>query len=136
MVDSEFEYYQPGETILREGHPADCVYWILEGEVSITKRGRFLATKGQYQYLGELGYFCHWRRRIATAKAETTVTLKRMSYDEFEQWIQQFPVQAFWLTQDMARGLIETTGKWSHKQAELEEFIVGHHVPQRRDSRR
>jgi voltage-gated potassium channel len=73
----------PRETIVQQGDPADCMYFIVEGqvEVKLMERSVFL---GEGDFFGEIALLTE-STRTATVIAATTTQLLVLRVDEFRQ---------------------------------------------------
>jgi CRP-like cAMP-binding protein len=79
--------FAPGETIVREGEPADALFVILGGSVGVTAHGEAgseqrLRTMGPDSYFGEIGLL-ERIPRTATVTAEAPTRCYRIDGDEF-----------------------------------------------------
>lgn len=81
---SEEVVYSFGETIFAEGDYGDCLFVIVEGQVSITFRGETIATLKERNYFGEMSLLDD-EPRSATARAESDCLLLRIRRQEFRQ---------------------------------------------------
>jgi CRP-like cAMP-binding protein len=83
---SELHCFAPGETLMRQGDPADCAYVVLEGEVDIvaeTGSGDFvIAVLGRNSVPGEIGVLTD-APRTATVRAKGAVQALRISPEVF-----------------------------------------------------
>jgi len=85
--------FDAGDTIVAEGDPADRFYVIARGEVSITRRSPEgdeieLETLGPAQFFGEVGILAE-TRRTATVRAIHDVELLALSWQEFQETLEQ-----------------------------------------------
>jgi len=85
--------FEAGDTIVAEGDAADRFYVIARGEVSITRRSPDgeeieLATLGPGQFFGEVGILAE-TRRTATVRALGDVELLALSWQEFQEALEQ-----------------------------------------------
>ena len=71
------ETYAPGETIVREGEFGDCMYLVVEGDVRVTREGKFVTRFKQDEFFGEMALF-DGETRFATAAAATRLRLLRL----------------------------------------------------------
>ncbi|MGE5169125.1 MAG: cyclic nucleotide-binding domain-containing protein [Rudaea sp.] len=83
---SQLLCFAPGETLMRQGDPADCAYLILEGEADVlaqTSNGEFpIAVLGPNSMPGEIGVL-NDAPRTATVRARTPLRALRISPDVF-----------------------------------------------------
>lgn len=83
---SQLHCFAPGETLMRQGDPADCAYVILEGEVEVlgrTSSGDFVvAVLGRNAVPGEIGVLTD-APRTATVRAKGPVKTLRISPEVF-----------------------------------------------------
>ena len=82
-----------GETIVAEGDAADRFYVIAQGEVAVSRRSPEgqeieLATLGPGQFFGEVGLLAE-TRRTATVRAIADVELLALSWQEFQEALEQ-----------------------------------------------
>jgi alkyl hydroperoxide reductase subunit AhpC len=82
-----------GDTIIAEGDPADRFYVITHGEVVITRRTSEgeeiqLANLAPGQFFGEVGILAE-TRRMATVRAIDDVELLALSWQEFQEVVEQ-----------------------------------------------
>jgi MFS family permease len=74
--------FDSGTDVIRQGEPADALWIISEGEVTVTVDGDFVRTMGPGTYLGEIGLL-HGIPRTATVRTSQPSVLWRLSGDEF-----------------------------------------------------
>jgi len=90
---AEKVWYSDGVSIVAEGDDANRFYVIARGEVAVTRRTPEgeeveLATLGPGQFFGEVGILAETRRR-ATVRAIGKVELLALSWQEFQQTLEQ-----------------------------------------------
>lgn len=71
-----------GETIVREGEPADRFFIITQGAVEVVQGDRRVATLGPGEYFGEIGLLVG-EPRVATVRATTPTELLALDRDLF-----------------------------------------------------
>ena len=79
-----------GDIILREGEESYDAYIILDGEIEVTKNGRFLATLSENSIFGEIA-LVDQRPRTATCTAKTNVKLGKVTRENYKQLIKHRP---------------------------------------------
>lgn len=87
----------PGELVVRQGDPCDCVYFVLEGELRVRmivgvvdRVDKTLCKLGRGEFFGELGMFLR-SKRTADVIAETQSWVFCMSTNAFQLLIKQMP---------------------------------------------
>jgi len=83
-------YRGKGETIVKEGEETDDAYIILEGEIEVTKKGKYVATLTENQIFGEIA-LVDQRPRTATCTAKTAVTLGQVTRSNYTTLLKQRP---------------------------------------------
>ncbi|XP_050423418.1 potassium/sodium hyperpolarization-activated cyclic nucleotide-gated channel 1 isoform X2 [Adelges cooleyi] len=94
LVDClEFEMFQPGDTIMREGTVATKMYFVQEGvvEVVIAEGQQVVATLSDGSYFGETCLWAPGSRRPVTVRAETYCTLFSLPSSAFSQTLDKYP---------------------------------------------
>ncbi len=71
-----------GAEVIREGEPADALWIVIDGEVTVTAGGTFLRTLGPRTYVGEIGLL-RGIPRIATVRTAQPSLLWRLSGEAF-----------------------------------------------------
>ncbi len=82
--------FKAGETIFREGDPADVIYVIKDGRVDVTTGNRLLATLDALDIFGEMA-LVDKSPRSATVTAATDVTLVPVTEKQFLFLVSQTP---------------------------------------------
>ena len=101
---------KPGTEIVTEGQLGHEFYLILEGQASVTKEGRKVATLGPGSYFGEMALLDRGPRS-ATVVTDTEVELAVISQREFMAVLDQVPPIAHKLLENMAARLREADSK-------------------------
>jgi len=83
-------YRGKGETIVKEGEETDEAYIILDGEIEVTKKGKYVATLSQNQIFGEIA-LVDQRPRTATCTAKTAVTLGQVTRENYLSLLKHRP---------------------------------------------
>jgi CRP/FNR family transcriptional regulator, cyclic AMP receptor protein len=94
----------PGETVVTEGDPADCMYVIHHGELRVFVSGEGgreveLSTLGPGEFFGEL--MLGVERRTASVQTTAKTQLTRVTRGALEQLVQNRPDLAFLLIQSL-----------------------------------
>ncbi len=90
--------------LCREGDVGEAMFLILEGEVTVRRRGKTLATLGPGSYFGELALLTQ-RPRNATVTATKDGTALVLGRREFKDIIDSFPPLAHKLLVGLAERL-------------------------------
>jgi len=78
----------PADTyVLREGDPADALWVIADGEVTVSVAGEFVRTMGARSYFGEIGLL-RGTPRTATIRTTEACVLWRVSGEDFLDAVQ------------------------------------------------
>src|SRR5215475_13585464 len=101
--------FKAGETIFREGDPADELYVIQKGEVEVRRDGRVLDTLAEKQIFGEMALIDH-APRSATAIALSDVVLVPVAEKQFLFLVSQTPYFALNVMRALARRLRSMNG--------------------------
>jgi CRP-like cAMP-binding protein len=96
--------FKSGETIFREGDPADCLYVVREGQVDITLGNRLLKPLGEGEIFGEMALI-DGAPRSASAVARSDVTLIPVNEKQFAFLVGQLPYFALGVMRIMAERL-------------------------------
>lgn len=78
-----------GEVIFKEGDEADCMYFIVSGEVEINKQGELVTGRGG-EFFGEIGVL-YKTPRMATVTAKTYVELLQLDMHDMEHFLESHP---------------------------------------------
>jgi CRP-like cAMP-binding protein len=82
-----------GKELVKEGTPGHEFFLILDGECSVRREGRHIATLKEGAYFGELALLDHAPRN-ATVVAETDTSLLVLGQREFNGVLDEVPVLA------------------------------------------
>ena len=93
--------FRPGATIVREGQMSGVDFFvILDGEATVTVRGREVGRLGAGSYFGELALIGE-RERLSTVTAWTEVRCLTMASWHFRKFVQANPDVAWKLLQQL-----------------------------------
>lgn len=89
----EFEMFQPGDTIMREGTAATKMYFVHEGVVEVLVAGgqEVVATLSDGSYFGETCLWASGTRRPVSVRADTYCNLFSLSATEFTRVMDRYP---------------------------------------------
>ncbi len=100
-----------GETVIRQGEPADALYIVVSGRFSVTRTGRRapIAEIGPDQPIGEIGFITNTNSRTATVTAMRDSIVLRLDRKDFEQLTRKHPMIWRSLALTLAGRLAATT---------------------------
>ncbi|XP_048736854.1 potassium/sodium hyperpolarization-activated cyclic nucleotide-gated channel 3-like isoform X4 [Ostrea edulis] len=88
----EFEVFQPGDYVIREGTMGTKMYFIQEGIVDIITKDDEIATSlSDGSYFGEICLLTN-AKRVASVRAETYVNLYSLSVEHFNTVLERYPL--------------------------------------------
>jgi CRP/FNR family cyclic AMP-dependent transcriptional regulator len=98
----QYQKYRAGEAIIREGEKGDSLFFLLQGQVSVTKKMSLFSTHEEkneldkaliklkdsdYAFFGEMAICGEGEVRSATVTAETDCTLGEISSDTIHEMV-------------------------------------------------
>ncbi|HVN86654.1 MAG TPA: cyclic nucleotide-binding domain-containing protein [Candidatus Binatia bacterium] len=95
------ENYPSGAAIVREGDFGDCMYILVEGEVSITREGHLIKRLKPGEFFGEMSLF-DGETRSATASATTRLRLLRLERTDLLHLMDEQPSIAIAMCQTLS----------------------------------
>lgn len=98
---TDFVTVGEGETIFEQGHITDLMYVLIEGQVSITRNGKELATINPGGIFGEMALLEN-RPHFASAIARTPSKLVPINRKRFQFLVEQTPNFALDILEIMA----------------------------------
>jgi CRP/FNR family cyclic AMP-dependent transcriptional regulator len=98
---NQYEMYDAGEMIFREGQAGDVMYVVKDGEIEITVGGRTVEIVGPGGIIGEMALIDN-EPRSATAIARTPCQIVPIDEDRFQFLVQQTPYFASQVLRVMA----------------------------------
>jgi len=104
--------YQQSEVIFEDGAPGDEMFYILEGEVVVTKHGKTVKVLKRGDFFGEMSMLID-EPRTAGVSAGADVRLVAISRKNFQTILRENPEIVTSILKTMARRLKETT-EWKH----------------------
>lgn len=107
----ETQALKRGETVIREGEPADALFIVVSGRFAVSKAGRRgpIAEIGPDQPIGEIGFITNRGSRTATVTAMRDSIVMRLDRRDFEQLTRKYPMIWRSLAVTLAKRLAETT---------------------------
>lgn len=105
-----FAYFQPGDTIIRQGDEPRHVYSLFEGQADVLVDNVPVGSVGEGEVLGALALLTH-SPRTATVKARTRCAVVKVPKDQFKQLIRSNPSMIHGLLTDMARQIVKLNGQ-------------------------
>jgi hypothetical protein len=95
-----------GTAIVTEGEFADCMYFVVDGRVTVTKRSVFLGAWGPGEYFGEMSVL-DGETRSATVTATGRVRLLRLERGALLRTMDEQPAIAIAICQTLSRRVRE-----------------------------
>ena len=99
-----------GKVLCEQGKPGFEFYLILEGEATVKRNNKKIATLGPGQYFGELSLLTRYPRN-ATVEANTGMELLVLGQREFSGLLDEVPGMAHKVLSAMAERLYEADAK-------------------------
>ena len=108
--------YPAKSTIIYAGDESDALYYILKGSVTVMiedddGREMIMAYLNSGDFFGEMGLFDNMDSRSAWVKAKTECEVAEISYTKFREIAQQDPRVLYFIGEQMASRLRQTTRK-------------------------
>lgn len=108
--------YGRGQAIINAGDIPKTLYYIVEGTVSVyleeeDQKEVILSYLNPGDFFGEMGLFDTRNSRSACCRAKTPCEIAEISYEQFNDYVQQHPDLLFTLGQQMAKRLRNTSRK-------------------------
>ena len=123
---SELHCFAPGDTLMRQGEPADCAYVILEGEVEVmgeTSSGEFVVTvMGHNSLVGEMSLLLD-APRVATVRAKGPVRALRITGDTFLRLLCENPGCSLHVMRVLSSHLAKSTRRVEQLTQKLQEAM-------------
>ncbi|RNA33572.1 potassium sodium hyperpolarization-activated cyclic nucleotide-gated channel 2 isoform X2 [Brachionus plicatilis] len=92
LTKLNFEVYQPGDMICREGTIGTKMYFIQEGKINVLKtNNEIITTLGDGSFFGEICLLTR-ETRVASCQAVTYCNLYSLSVDHFYNVLDQYPI--------------------------------------------
>lgn len=100
-----FQYFNPGEVIIRQGDRADYVFSLFEGEAEVLVDNVAVGQIGEGEIIGALAVLTE-QPRSATVRAKTRCAVVKVPRDQFAVLIRSNPTMIHSLLVDMARQIM------------------------------
>ncbi len=97
-----FQYFNPGEVIIRQGERADYVYSLFEGEAEVLADNVVVGQISEGEVIGALAVLTE-QPRSATVRAKTRCAVVKVPRDQFAVLIRSNPTMIQSLLVDMAK---------------------------------
>jgi glutaminase len=115
--------FATGETILRKGDPADCIYFLTEGQVSVVTElpnGELtrLSTLSSGMTFGELAAVSR-AARTADVRADEMATCYALPLETFERLGETRPDLKLALLENLLTNVCQTVARLTHEVATL-----------------
>ncbi len=116
LAHCQRRHFAAKSSILRQGAPANDLYYILSGAVSVTLQdedGRELVLSylNEGDFFGELGFFGQDHARSAQIRARTDCEVAQISYEQAHALGESLPELIFLIAGQMAERLSRTNQK-------------------------
>ena len=108
--EDDIRHYAEGDTIFEEGETSEFLYDVVEGQVTLIREERVLATLDQGEIFGEVALIRNTDHSV-TAKASRDCQLAQISKQRFLFMIEQTPKFAISVMQVLAERLTTETAK-------------------------
>lgn len=115
------KFYPAKNIIIRPGNPADTLYYIREGSVTVCMENEegeelIVAYLNQGDFIGEIGFFSEVGDRMVTIRAKTDVRTEEISYQQLRSLADNqlkncYATLLYILGEQMAKRLLSTTRK-------------------------
>jgi CRP/FNR family transcriptional regulator, cyclic AMP receptor protein len=99
--------YEPGQNIVTEGDPGDCMFILLEGTVEVLVGGRVLSTLGPGNLFGEMSVI-NDEVRSATIRAQSATRVVSLNRKRFLFLTEQTPFFALHVMRLLSQRLRNT----------------------------
>ena len=108
--------YKPRSTIIYAGDNSDCLYYLVDGSVSVAiedEEGKeiIIAYLNKGAFFGEMGLFENRAPRSAWVHAKTESTIAEISYTKFKEVSAKYPELMVSVGRQMSERLRKTTEK-------------------------
>jgi NTE family protein len=118
--------YKPGDTVFREGDPADTLFLVESGRVHVwtSDNGQLLASLGPGSILGEIALLLDVPR-TATVRAVTACSMLVLSRRSLNELVRKYPSISAELTRELGRRLRSTSRHVERGRAQQSVAIWG-----------
>ena len=123
-----YENLKEGEVLVKEGDTSTDLYWLLEGELVVTKRVEQKGSKNLVMKLGtvkagelvgEMSFIAQGPRS-ATVKALTDCKLMKLNYGDFQSMMKGQPKWVTKIVDSLCKRLRDTTDALHRTRGDLE----------------
>lgn len=105
-----FAYFEPGDTIIRQGEPADYVFSLFEGNAEVLVDSVVVGHVSEGEVVGAIALLTH-SPRSATVRAKTRCSVVKVPKHQFKNLIRTNPGMIHSLLTDMARQVTSLNGQ-------------------------
>jgi len=106
----DIRQFNPGDVIIQEGAPPDCLFEMIEGCASVTVKGTEVGKVNQGEVFGEISFLTA-SPRTASVVAATTCMIQAISGQDFEKIVKYRPHLIFALSKTLGKRLVEVNEK-------------------------
>ncbi len=111
-----------GDVVCREGDSSDAWWYVVDGFADVTRDGRYIATIGPHETIGEISVL-DGRPRTATVTAKSEMTLRVAAADDFIDVLSASPDLAMAMLRQIA-GRFRDLGEQDHRPARPPSAVV------------
>jgi sigma-B regulation protein RsbU (phosphoserine phosphatase) len=121
LPDMDRRTFRKGEVLFRQGDPADALYYIAEGAITLTEIDKKL---GPGDIIGEMGLICPSNRRTVSAVCECDVVAYRMDREVMLRTMDRVPRDVFTLIQMAVARYTENLEKETAARTRMESELA------------
>lgn len=113
-----------GTSIIAQDDATNDIFFIIAGSFSIIVNGRFVATRGTNDHVGEMAAIEPTQRRSATVTATQDSLVGRISEAGFDALGRQYPVLYKSIAKELSKRLLQRNGLVKPTHARIRVFII------------
>lgn len=112
----EMTVYNAMETIIQQGEPGECMYYVLAGKVGVflnyaTPAERKLSELGEQQFFGEMSLLNDEPRSATVIALEDNTCVQLISKKNFRAFCAEYPEMVFSIMQQLSQRLRAATSR-------------------------